>query len=229
MSKFIQTDEGMVNTDFVVSVHWVKAPTDHNKRGLRAVVQYMEGKSIATASAKYLNEDDLEKLSEPVVPAAPGYFIINVYDDEFSDGSQGEPFKLYSVPIVAWRISGDTAHPICADDEPCDGWAILDPTGRVARPFLQWWESSAEFRAARIEEKRKATAKKLAVESANTNAGKLTNGEVGAEPATTTGIRFSSYVAQGWTVEQMKTAGVIVADAKPMRNAEPVTSRPGAS
>jgi hypothetical protein len=183
MSEFIQTDEGLLNTQFIVAVRWLKAPTEHDKDARHAIVQYIQGNDTANVIAKYLRREHLEKLSGTVVPATPDFFVINVWDDE--------PFELCLMPIVAWRVSEDIATPICAD-ELWGNWAILEPSGQVKSPMGHTWKCSNEFRAARI-------------------------AELGKQPAppTTTGIPFSSYIAQGWSRDQMKAAGVIAADVEP--------------
>ena len=109
---------------------------------------YVEGDEIVRTFSD-TGVDEIEALSAPVVPAAPGFFLVGTYDSE--------PYDVYREPIVAWRIADEWAMPICIDDHNGAG-AILRPDGTVIVPFSHWYDSLEEFQHGSAAEKRKRDA-----------------------------------------------------------------------
>lgn len=138
-----------------------------------------------------VDDQGVSALAAPVVPALEGYSVVYIDDRE--------PFEFYTDAIVAWRIEDDRATPVCLDGICGNHWGILTPNGKVTVPMDRTYDSANAFRTARIAELHIAAG--VAPPAPDT--------------ATTTGIPISSYIAQGWTVEQMRANGVIAADVKP--------------
>lgn len=189
MSRFIQTDAGEINLQFVVSVVPVNiTPKGHNPRSRRCRVTYLQGREVLTTLM--VDDQGVSALAAPVVPALADYFVVDV--------DQSEPFDVYAQSIVAWRIEDHSASPVCLDEICGNDWGILTPSGKVTVPMSCTYDSINSFRTARIAELHIAAG--VAPPPPDTE--------------TTTGIPFSSYIAQGWSLKQMKDAGVIAADAK---------------
>jgi len=76
-----------------------------------------------------------------VVPAAPGFFVINLLPEP-GGGFHGE--QVIKNPVIAWKVEEDgCARPIVAGEGVCDRWAVLAPTGCViSDPFTSIFADS---------------------------------------------------------------------------------------
>lgn len=137
---FIDTDEGAINLRHVICAQDLQV----NGSPPRTRIWYRQGGEIRS-TCTYGGCDQLEKMTAPVVPARPEYYVVGVY------GSDGE-YSIYRVPIVAWRIMPDYAEPVCYDVIDEDAVAILDPDGKVTLSGTQTFESISLYRLARIAE-----------------------------------------------------------------------------
>ncbi|MBK1736231.1 hypothetical protein CKO15_13355 [Halorhodospira abdelmalekii] len=78
----------------------------------------------------------------PVIPSTPGYEVVELFPDEDAIDGLG----IERIPIVAWRIDGQSALPVIPlDTLHGDDQAILTPSGAVfARD--QWFADLAAYR-----------------------------------------------------------------------------------
>jgi hypothetical protein len=137
MSKFIRVGADILNLDYVIRAKY------HCPKGERPYTEvvYLEGDVVLTTRA--LGDFDLEMHTAPVIPAEPGYSVVRLFDDDLPDA-------CYGTPVIAWRIEGDYACPICpGDDSPSrsgsDRWGILHPNGKVVLPFDCTYNSLGDF------------------------------------------------------------------------------------
>jgi hypothetical protein len=107
---------------------------------------------------------DLDKIRKsllPVVPATPGYFVVNCGEDE------GKPW-ISRHQVVAWRIDDDRVIPVTPREDEfgcCD--MVLAPDGSVTVPYDRVFDSEAEWAAEmasrRAEERRREAERRLTV------------------------------------------------------------------
>ena len=95
-------------------------------------------------TAKRIKGDryDIEKFTSPVIPANPGFFVLQSWIDNGVT-------RVAKWPVVAWRIYEGTPCAITIDD--IEG-PILMPDGRVIEQFGEYWQSIDEWRSAKHEE-----------------------------------------------------------------------------
>lgn len=77
----------------------------------------------------------------PVIPASPGYELIVAHKDP--DAIDG--VSVERIPIVAWRIEGQSALPVTPLEAPCPDPAILTPAGEVFADD-QWFSDIELFK-----------------------------------------------------------------------------------
>jgi len=154
MSKFIDTTDGLLNIDCIVSVRQLSKPREVGSYLCKHVVHYVEnGESCTT----YTWEPDLVTLTGEIIPALPGFFVVRVCADD--DGGDGDSV-LPPEPVIAWRIErrGLFVTPILTDgaaDGPTNPYGVLRPDGTVEVPHDRCYTSLAEFKRHVAEEARK--------------------------------------------------------------------------
>ena len=152
MTHFINLDwQTLINADTIERIGDAPRKGAH----VQAVLRNGEVREIS---------GDLDKIRKsllPVVPAAPGYFVVNGGEDE------GKPW-ISRHQVVAWRIDDDRAIPVTPREDEfgcCD--MVLAPDGSVTVPydtvFVTETEWAAEMASRRVEERRKAEERRLTV------------------------------------------------------------------
>jgi hypothetical protein len=149
MSKFINTTDGLLNTNRIVLVRQLSEPRKVGPYLCHHLVQYSEDGQSHTA---YTWEHDLAVLTDEIIPASPGYFVVRACGDD--DGNVLPP-----EPVIAWRIRGDGASivPVLVDGA-ADGYTniygVLRPDGTVDVPHHCRYDSLEEFKSYVAEEAR---------------------------------------------------------------------------
>jgi hypothetical protein len=126
MPHFILTDKDTVNLDCVAT-----ADTSHD--GKRTHLRDASGKLLGTCDASL----DLELLTAPVVPAAPGERALIVYAWPSDGAPSTRPDETYVVrmQIPAWRIVRNVAFPILLEEPSSNSYVFVKlPGGRVIMP-----------------------------------------------------------------------------------------------
>jgi hypothetical protein len=131
MTRFLRTeDDTLINADQISQIEQIE-PDDQG----RCKATLIDGSVVWFSGGL----DRIERQLCHTVAAPPGYTALRYV--ESSDGS--EPFVIRS-PVVAWRITGDTALPVVPDREGVVNLditkiSILTPDGRV----FQWGVQSS--------------------------------------------------------------------------------------
>lgn len=109
---------------------------------------FVNGQSVET-----VKDDEIEVLlrsMRPVVPALPGYSVLEFYHE---GGADEEPW-ISEMDVLAWRIDEeDVARPIVADptfDGLTGVHAIRNPAGHVTDLFGSWFETIAGWREGQL-------------------------------------------------------------------------------
>jgi hypothetical protein len=135
MTTFLKTRSGeLINAAFVRRI------TEHEL----TVTAYMADSKPMFEFEGSLDQNRLEVVQRalmPVVPAAPGYLLL-----EYSGPSPFGDSYVTRTPIVAWRCDGEMALPVTPDDQlECNFGrdtscpytkAVLCPDGRVVWPRI---------------------------------------------------------------------------------------------
>lgn len=116
--QFIETDHGYIPEPRVVTIKYVRDLK-------RWRVEYDAGIELAVTYSDF-RENEIGDY----VPAAPGYFTVEVSDGE-----------AHLTPVIAWRIDRNCATAVTFDHVDTDNMAILCPDGRVIEPFSRAYES----------------------------------------------------------------------------------------
>jgi hypothetical protein len=121
---FVDTEHGLINIDSIFRI----------QSGGR-IWYREEGKIISTRSV-YQDSRTILRMSAPMVPALPGYYVIKIPDNG----------GLWLRPIIAWAIFEWGPYPIFigGKDEDCD---ILTPEGKVITANCQYNNISAYWTA----------------------------------------------------------------------------------
>lgn len=170
MSRFIRSNAGYLNLNCIVTAR--ARYTEGGPSHLH--VTYKEDNSILTTKSQCLELDDC---TAPIVPAQPGYAVVKLCGDP--------PCEVYWLPIVAWRITPDYAHPVCPGECVTDfgTWGILHPSGRVDIPFDESYNTVTEFKRAQSEIlKRRAAASRMTSKAT---------------------VGYEAFVPAGWTDAQL--------------------------
>ena len=125
--KFVQcVGGGWVNLDHVQSISGPR----HNEKKTDTIhrLYNVAGDQIGEVMGGYF---EIDKWSQEVVPAQKDWFIVEVC--EAPDG----PVPVCT-PIVAWRVDGHTASPVCLTDFDETDPVVLAPTGGVSSCFNTW-------------------------------------------------------------------------------------------
>jgi hypothetical protein len=104
-----------------------------------------------------MSTDDLP-ISRPMVPAQPGFFLIEIPCDEAME--ECPPGDFFRQPILAWRADeyGSLDPVVCDDDGDRRAYFILCPDGQVIHPHNSSWDDFESFEQAKREEARKRLA-----------------------------------------------------------------------
>lgn len=139
MSKFIETDRGLVNLDHVTLIE--NYHTDEKTWSVLSI--NLGGDVVRVTTEEFVPGRDV---IGPVVPAQPGYFTIEVEIDE------GGGRRITKVPVVAWYL--DEYGYLCPlNSFSCHTYEpVLYPDGRVYEAAGQIWESEEAYLAERIQD-----------------------------------------------------------------------------
>ena len=133
MTKFLQSESGMVNADQIVQIMY---------RGGAALATLRDGSYLKLSD----DMDEINKQLLPVVAAAPGYTLLQYYAQE--DGVEA---IISRTSIVAWRIDRDIAIPVTPDDDDNAfnriGYGVLLPDGQVIYPYIGADDNEEGWRA----------------------------------------------------------------------------------
>ena len=134
--KFIQTAVGEINVDRIIRA--TKRALRIGDTGPDATIWYQEGDEVRSTTT-YLR-DDLEVCTNPVVPASPGFFVVQVIGPA--------PFTLERTPVIGWRINRCHAIPVTAGldrTQDSNEWGILYPDGRVEDVEINTYQNEGAF------------------------------------------------------------------------------------
>jgi hypothetical protein len=154
MSKFVDTTDGLINTNCIVLVRRLREPRKVGLYACEHVVQYSMNGEYCTA---YTWERELAALTDEIIPGSPGYYVVRACDSEDdSDGGSVLPPE----PVTAWRIkrNGASTTPILTDgasDDCSNTYGVLRPDGAVEVPADRCYASLEEFKSYVAEEARK--------------------------------------------------------------------------
>lgn len=175
MSRFIRTQAGVVNVDYIVSAR----PYSHPGMKPVTAISFLEGETLRTTETESVI--DIVACTAPVIPALPGFSVIQMVDDP--------PLCVpVLTPIIGWRIESNYAQPICPGRDvtrDVNSWGIVWPTGHV-ESIDKVYASAADFQREYTAEKRRACMTAKATSP------------------------YEAYVANGWTDAQLIEAGFMV-------------------
>jgi hypothetical protein len=154
LPKFIHTEDGYINADRIVRVfgHKTEDNVGRDDKSVVARIEYIGADGmVRTTEVRVLKPDDIMEELLPVIPAAPGYFVVEV-DEE-------APHEISREPVIAWRIHPRTSlQPVCLNND--QGGAVLCPDGSVWIPGDAVYSGVEKFRQEYI--KARQPAKKAA-------------------------------------------------------------------
>ena len=111
--------------------------------GRQTTIVVFEGGHTETIDIGFANPRAFAELAEPVVPAGPGFHLLNFrfFEDQPNADAVLDPRNRS--PIIAWRISAYGPEPIALErylpSEAEGVTAILCPDGNVTAPEDQNW------------------------------------------------------------------------------------------
>ena len=111
--------------------------------GRQTTIVVFEGGHTETIDIGFANPRAFAELAEQVVPAAPGFYLLNFrfFEDQPSADAVLDPCNRS--PIIAWRISAYGPEPIALErylpSEAEGVIAVLCPDGHVTAPEEQNW------------------------------------------------------------------------------------------
>jgi hypothetical protein len=152
MARFLRTSDGrLINTADIEEIR-----DEKDDKGLWRTRAYLRQGSSAVIEE---DVDRLERALLPVVPAAPGFALIQYLR---GDGSDEE--TILREPVVAWRVHGGSTMPV----EPVGlGWTDTDgmssvvfPDGSVYRIEDSWFANEQQWLEAQRREWQERKARK---------------------------------------------------------------------
>jgi hypothetical protein len=148
MAVFLKTGwNSLINADSIERIH-EPAEEQADDHLTRATAVLKNGERVKLDPT--LSVAEIEVMCLPVVPANPGFVLLNYWGSEADD-------SVSRIPIVAWKISGDTALPVVPDEMPKKNGYVLYPDGQVCDAFNTIiWESEEKW----LEEMREQEAEK---------------------------------------------------------------------
>lgn len=105
MAKWVDTDQGFVNLDFVVSID----STEEKRSGVIYTRYILKGVQGTLGTTSFFDVGDL--LVESIIPAAPDEYGIEAWLDMDND----EVDIIYS-RVIAWRLADPGPVPVFLDD-----------------------------------------------------------------------------------------------------------------
>jgi hypothetical protein len=135
MSTFIQIEGGELNLSFV-------AGTQHHFRKTKdgrcyKAISFYDAQKRLLGHIEHADGIDLEEITAPVVPAAPGVVAAVLHTMTSDDNLGGCPEEIYVelLPIVAWRLLPERAVPVLLDEtSPTSIILLMMPDGRWLEP-----------------------------------------------------------------------------------------------
>lgn len=91
-----------------------------------------------------------------IITAQPGFFVIEIPDDDWIENEEAIFFKQ---PVVGWYAVYGEAMPLCLE-EPLGSWAVLCPDGSVIEPHNGRWDGIEEFKRVSREQAKKRNQKR---------------------------------------------------------------------
>lgn len=154
--SFVKIGRKLINLDHVKSVQPTKKAYSDGVTSEGVAVHYADG------SDEYFNNaadvgDYLEKFTAPVIAAAPGFYLLDLYYQDEPPNVEiiKEVIMREREPIVAWRLRSDFVEPITLQwmiEWNDQRYAILYPDGQVVRPGENLWKN-IDAAAAKIQER----------------------------------------------------------------------------
>jgi hypothetical protein len=138
--RFIETDNGFVNLDYVAEIVQSETRTG-------TPISVLKGENGQSLGTSYLKIDSRDL--DPFISAPAGYFIVYVAVDE--DGC-----SVWQEPVIAFSVDQKGClYPITLEGRPSgdDGtWALKRPDGQLFHPEnVEHWDDEDQFKAAIIE------------------------------------------------------------------------------
>lgn len=138
----IETPEGVINTDHLVSAKPILMGADAGK----SLISLPDG----SRSVLSIGIEVLERACGVVVPAQPGFLVVEAVMPYPGDEEHGIFYR--ESPVVAFRVAGrnEGTVAITAEGEPTGGsdspFVVQQPNGPCAGPD-GWFEDIAAFKA----------------------------------------------------------------------------------
>jgi hypothetical protein len=152
-AQFIETDRGHINVAAIVRIYQRRTSLDKALpywQRRQTVVEYRDTTGTACTAVAEDPTLDVEIFCAPVVPAAPGFYLVGVLE------ADGGGYEMAKLPVIGWRIPPGArgAIPVTIEDS-CELSAILRPDGIVSDPFgTGTYPDLTTYRVAAIEELR---------------------------------------------------------------------------
>jgi hypothetical protein len=128
MVRFIQADRGLVNVDYVVKIYSRREKRDDGSWRYRQYAQMRDGE------VEELIGFDSNDLTLTIVPANPGFEVVEVGDD----------LVPWFVPVVAWAVAGNQMMRAICLEETSVNEVTRGPDGKI-RSFDRNWDTLEEY------------------------------------------------------------------------------------
>lgn len=153
MSEFISTDAGYLNARSIIQMWEAEERGSAAKPITRTRIEYRDAQGEAQRTWSWTKPEDV---GGAIIPAEPGYYIITPWYDE-----EAKQYRVWRMPIVAWRIQNNFTSPVCIDNAAMDSQVILAPNGQVFDPCAGTFNSLDAYlanHAERVNRKQAAVA-----------------------------------------------------------------------
>jgi hypothetical protein len=144
MAQFCEIGSNYINLDRVAKFEYTR---DKDPKKSTLLIYFVDGevKRISECSGFRLDE-----ILGVVIPAAPGFHLFQYWFWNEEPTAADIDDKIYLNPIVAWRVKGLFAEPVCPDD--VDGpnlgkgmKIICYPDGHFCDPFNRDYRDKASL------------------------------------------------------------------------------------
>ena len=145
---FVLTNEGYINLDHVTQIK----PFWKNGGDTKHILYGRDGRSLGSTEDP---DFDLEALTAPIVPAAPGTTIVIIGICHSNGGARPAPDDLWreEVPVLAWRCMSRGAEPVIWDQDSLKHDTVFHrmPGGSLMIPGGCSYETRGEAEQAILE------------------------------------------------------------------------------
>jgi hypothetical protein len=146
VSKFISTTEGFLNANHITRVWELPEPRKEHGRLVGFAIEYVDPSDPpGVLNIAYTWRRSIDLLTGEIVPAAPGYSVVMIDDEDNTVFTVGA--------VIAWNIDELMPSPITDAGHIEQDYAILEPNGEVVRPFVCRYPNLEVYREAIVKER----------------------------------------------------------------------------